>query len=175
LPKRRRGVGPAPGRTADRPPGRSGWRWKTGGRGGTRPLGSLTCRRENRTRIFGRCGNAHTRGGLWAARSLFTSWRSRRIGCWLPAKAEDPLGKKQMAGNRTSALIGSVWETGKRPVCPRFSTVSPQGGGATAPISVRLAGQDFGKIGKWSDGYHIPYINGYSYQQGLHGGYAPSQ
>jgi len=54
-------------------------------------------------------------------------------------------------------------------------TVTAHGGGPSAPISVRLAGKDYGTIGQWSDGYHIPYINGYSYQQCLPGGYAPSQ
>jgi RHS repeat-associated protein len=74
-------------------------------------------------------------------------------------------------GNRFEDLV-SPQPAGNR---LQSFTASPHDGGPSAPISVRLAGQDYGTIGQWSDGIHIPYINGYSYQQGLPGGYAPTQ
>jgi RHS repeat-associated protein len=74
-------------------------------------------------------------------------------------------------GNQFDDLV-SVEPAGSR--VQSFS-VSPHDGGPSASISVRLAGQDYGKIGQWSDGYHYPYVNGKSYQQGLPGGYPPSQ
>lgn len=74
-------------------------------------------------------------------------------------------------GNRFEDLV-SPQPAGNR--LQSFS-VSPQGGGPSAPISVRLAGKDYGTIGQWSNGINIPYINGYSFQRGLPGGYAPSQ
>jgi hypothetical protein len=60
------------------------------------------------------------------------------------------------SGNRFEDLV-SPQPAGNR---IQSFTVSPQGGGASAPISVRLAGQDFGAVGQWSDGLHIPYVNG---------------
>jgi hypothetical protein len=75
------------------------------------------------------------------------------------------------SGNRFEDLVSPQPATNRA----QSFTVTPHGGGPSAPISVRLAGKDYGTIGQWSDGYHIPYINGYSYQQGLPGGYAPSQ
>jgi hypothetical protein len=75
-------------------------------------------------------------------------------------------------GNRFEDLVTPQPATNR---LQSFS-VTPHDGGPTAPISVRLNGMDYGTIGQWSDGIHIPYINGYSYQQGLPtGGYAPQQ
>jgi hypothetical protein len=75
------------------------------------------------------------------------------------------------SGNRFEDLVSPQPATNRA----QSFTVTPHGGGPSAPISVRLAGKDYGTISQRSDGYHIPYINGYSYQQGLPGGYAPSQ